>query len=277
MAATTMQVELVVPRPRVGPLVRRAVLFPAWLAVAELVARFADATAGAALFALMFLVLVNAAAVRAARTSDASGLVVRMLLVASLVPLARLLVLSSPLVPWLRLDPHGLWGLPLALAAGLALRQLVARGHHLPLLPAGVGAGTLLRLVAVGLSGLPLGLVAYYVGTALPGDEVFRIRAFTWVGLVLLVVAGVAEEVVVRGVVLPLALDALGQHGRTLVVVLSSYLWAAWLGWATLGPVLVASVLFTSSAERHRCLYGGLLGRVLLLVSLVTVWPAVLA
>ncbi len=106
---------------------RGGLTLAAALGGAEAAYRLAGQFWGAAAFAMIFLATVHVAVLagrrgRGARGTAADPALTGLIVAASLVPLERLLVLSAPMLPFLRLYPNALWVLPLGIAAVYAYR-----------------------------------------------------------------------------------------------------------------------------------------------------------
>jgi hypothetical protein len=219
---------------------------------------------GAVCFAVLFLAIVQLALlVCARRPADRQS--VALLAVASLVPLDRLLVLSAPILPFLRLDPNALWVLPMGLASVYAYQVRWLPSTYLPLLRLpGPGRRPLAIQTAMAISGAVLGvlgadLVAYTGPHALIYPD-----AAKWTGVILFALAGGVGELAWRGVLQPVAADAAGPMGVTACFIASAYVSIAWMGFSAAGPVIVLSGLTSVVVYRTRCLSGAVAGGILL-------------
>lgn len=253
---------------------------PARLIVAGYVAAIVAAEAAVAYWgvvpgAIADAVIVEALLLHYARLARpdgaAGGPLARALPALALVPLLRLLAVALPAASIPRLGWYALIGVPLLLATGLAARFLGCS-------PAALG----LRLrfawwqVFVAATGLPLGLLAYLLAPTPPLAATLDRGTAVAGALILFVCVGFAEELLFRGVLLPVAEEVFGPAG----LVWASTLFAAtYIG--TLSPafVLYMGVLglwFGWWVRRTGSLWGVALAHGLLATGAVLVWPIVL-
>lgn len=258
----------VVARPvRVTPASFRLAVFAlaGALGGAEMVDRFVGTYWGAIGFAAIFVAVIQLAVVlerRGAAGDERAAL----LAVASLIPLERLLALSMPALPFLRLYPSALWVLPMILVSVYAYRAQWIPAARPRLLgpPADRRWTPLVIQVGLVVAGAGLGIAAAYT-VPYAGSHVLIYPDFAkWSGAVLFALAGGAEELVWRGVLQPLATDVAGYAGIAACFLASAYVAIAWMGIGAALPVIVLSALTSVVVYRTRDLTGSLAGHVVL-------------
>jgi hypothetical protein len=241
-----------------------ALAMAAALGGSEAVYRVAGAFWGAVCFAVVFLAIIQLALFVSARR-PADRQLVALLAVASLVPLDRLLVLSAPTLPFLRLDPNALWVLPMGLAGAYAYqaRWLLSKQRPLLRLP-GPGRRPLAIQTAVAITGLALGVLGADAVAYTGPHALIYPDAAKWTGVALFALAGGVGELAWRGVLQPVAAEAAGPMGVVACFVASAYVSVAWMGLSAAGPVIVLSGLTSVVVYRTRCLSGAVAGGILL-------------
>jgi hypothetical protein len=246
-----------------------ALAFAAVLGGAEAVYHLAGAFWGAACFAAIFLAIVQLGVLADVRGPSGESELAGLLVVAGLVPLARLLMLSVPAVPFLRLSPTALWVLPMILVSAYAYRAPWIPGTRPKLLRvSGPGWRPLAIQGVVVTVGAGLGVLAAYT---LPyaGPHVLTYQdSAKWIGAALFALAGGAGELAWRGVLQPLAADIAGPVGIAACFAASAYVSVAWMGWSA-APVIALSALTTVVVYRTRCLTGAVAAHTLLNLLLV--------
>jgi len=245
--------------------------FATALVGAEAVYRLAGQFWGAAAFAMIFLATVHVAVLagrrgRGARGTAADPALTGLIVAASLVPLERLLVLSAPMLPFLRLYPNALWVLPLGIAAVYAYRARwipLAQPQLLPP-PGGNGRQPLAFQAAMVAAGAGLGVLAA-VSIPYAGPHVLvHADAAKWAGAVLFGLAGGVEELAWRGVLQPLAVSAAGPAGVAASFLASAYVAVAWMGPFAAAPVIALSAVTSVIVYRTRYLAGAVAAHFLL-------------
>lgn len=168
----------------------------------ELLVGLVNVTAGLLLhFTLLFILLAHAAVLFTRRTKDKTGpdiLGYNFYLSLTLVPLIRILSLCMPLASFSLPYWYLIVGTPLFAAAFLVIRQAgyraqdiyISRVKNLPL------------QLALGLIGLPLGLIEFYILSPAPLIKTFDLTQIWLPALILLVFTGLAEELIFRGILL---------------------------------------------------------------------------
>jgi hypothetical protein len=219
---------------------------------------------GAVCFAVTFLTIVECAVLVSTRRATDRQLMA-LLVAASLVPLNRLLMLSSPVLPFLRLYPNALWILPMGLVSVYAYRARWLLGTtRPPLRLPGPGRRPLAVQTAVAAAGAGLGVLgAFALPYTGPHALIFP-DAAKWTGVALFALTGGVGELAWRGVLQPIAADAAGPIGVATCFVTSAYISVAWMGFSAAVPVIVLSGLTSVVVYRTRCLSGALAGGFLL-------------
>jgi hypothetical protein len=250
-------------------LVKGGVAFAAALGGSEAVYRVIGPFWGAVCFAVTFLAIVQLAMLQHARGA-ADRKLTALIAVASLVPLARLLAVSVPALPFLRLYPNALWILPMGVTSVYAYRTPWLQGTRLRLLHlSGPGWRPFAVQASVVLAGAGLGVLAAYT---LPytGPHVLTYPdSAKWIGAVLFALAGGVEELAWRGVLQRITVDAVGPIGIAACLVVSAYVTVAWMGFVMAVPVIALSALTSVVVYRTRCLAGSVAGHTLLNLLLV--------
>jgi Type II CAAX prenyl endopeptidase Rce1-like len=267
MAVSAMLVQPA--RAARAPVALGALAFAAALGAAEVVYHVAGEFWGGSCFAVVFLAVIHLALWVGARR-PAERELMALIAVASLVPLERLLVLSVPTLPALRLYPNALWVLPMALTSAYAFRASwipVARPRLLR--PLSTGWHPLATQAAVTLAGAGLGaLTAYTIPYSGPHVLLYQDSA-KWTGAALFALAGAAEELAWRGVLQRLADTVFGRIGIGLCFIASAYVAVAWMGPGAAAPVIVLSGITSVVVYRTRCLTGAVAGHFLLNLLLI--------
>jgi membrane protease YdiL (CAAX protease family) len=254
------------------------------MAATEVVAVQVGPLQAATILALMFVALVNLTILARVREATWPRDAWRLLAVAAIPPLERLLMLCMPPLRWGRLEEYVFWSVPLfigvvvllttpLLANAPNLRPRLVRtrsgGYGLP----GVAGQVLLALAGAAL-GMAAGLLAE--GQPHPIGELLRAAEPAWLGIVMVVFAGCTQELLYRAVIQPVA-AALGDWLG--MIVSSSLMASAWLAWAGSGiavPVIAASLLFGWAVRRWHALIGVLAGNGLFNLVLALLWHRML-
>jgi membrane protease YdiL (CAAX protease family) len=246
-----------------------ALALAAALGGAEAATRLVGVFLGATCFAVVFLAMVHFAVIVAARQPGERELTM-LIAAASLIPLERLLVLSVPTVPALRLYPNALWVLPMALASVYAYRAGWVPGTPPRLLrPASPGGHPLAFQAAVAATGAALGAAAAYTIPYNGPQVLVYPDTAKWIGAALFALAGATEELAWRGILQRFAGGIYGWIGIALCFIASSYVAVAWMGVGTAIPVVVLSGLTSVVVYRTRCVGGAVAGHFLLNLLLV--------
>lgn len=232
----------------------------------EAVYRLAGPLWGAACFAAVFTAILQAGVIAGMREGP-HGRRAALFAVASLVPLARLLVLSTPAVPFLRIDPGALWALPLTLVSVYAYRASWISGSRPSLrIPAG---GEWAPTAAVVAAGACLGPLAAWTAHYSGAQVLIHPDAAKWAAAVLFAVAGGGGELAWRGVLQPQLETVAGPAGAAVCFAASAYTAVAWMGWGAAAPVIALSALTTVVVYRTHRLTGAVAAHTLLNLLLV--------
>jgi hypothetical protein len=257
------------PRTARASLVVGTVAFAAALGGAEEVYRVVGPLWSAVCFAVIFLAMVQLAVLVGTRMATGRELAA-LLVAASLVPLDRLLVLSAPILPSLRLYPNALWVLPMGLTSVYAYRARWLPRTRRPLLRLpGPGRRPLAIQTAVAITGAGLGVLGAYTLRYAGPHVLLYPDAAKWAGMALFALAGGVGELAWRGVLQPIAVGAMGPIGVAACFVASAYVSVAWMGFSAAAPVIVLSGLTSVVVYRTRCLSGAVAGGILLNLLLV--------
>lgn len=242
-----------------------AAVFAAALGGAETVYRFAGPLWGATCFALVFLAVIHLAVLMGTRNATDGGQLAALLAGASLIPLERLLVLSVPELPSLRLYPDALWVIPMGVASTYAYRAAWIAGP----------SSRLRRLRSLGRQPLAIQAAAVAASAGLGALAALAIPyagphvlvypdAAKWTGAALFALAGGAEELAWRGVLQQLATDTVGTPGIVVSFLASAYVSIAWMGPAAAVPVILLSAVTSVLVYRTRYVSGAVALHVLL-------------
>jgi hypothetical protein len=262
-------------RPLPATITRGALAFAAALGGAEVVYRLVGPFWGATCFAAVFLaivhlgVLVGSRRDAGSRSAAQAGELAALLAGASLIPLARLLVVSVPTLPSLRLYPNALWVLPMGLASVYAYQAQWVPGTRARLLslPGPRRRGVAIQ-AAVVAAGAGLGVLGAY---ALPysGPHVLIYAdAYKWTGAALFALAGGVGELAWRGVLQRYAADIAGPMGVAACFLASTYFVLTWMG-AAAAPVIVLSALTSVVVYRTHYATGAVAAHTLLNLFLI--------
>jgi membrane protease YdiL (CAAX protease family) len=248
--------------------------FAAALAGAEVVYRLVGQFWGGACFAVVFLAIVHVAALASARGTGARGTANPALPVliaaASLVPLDRLLVLSAPTLPFLRLYPNALWVLPIGVTGAYAYRARWLTGPRPQMLPPPGHRRPRAIEVAVLVTGAGLGVLGAVIVPYAGPHVLVHQDAAKWAGVALFALAGAAEELAWRGVLQPFAVNAVGPAGIVFSFLASAYVSVAWMGPIAAVPVIVLSAMTSVLVYRTRYLGWAVAAHCLLNLLLLT-------
>jgi membrane protease YdiL (CAAX protease family) len=281
-----VSVSPAIPRSyrRLSQLTVGVIGYLAAIAATQIVAVAVGPLEGATCLALMFIVLVNLTILARVREGDSAGHVWRLLAVASIPPLERLLMLCMPPLRWGRLQEYVLWSVPLfvgvmmlfstpLLAQVAAARPRLTRTRH-----GGYGLPGLSGQLLVALAGAALGVAAGLLaeGQLRPIGELLRAAQPAWLGIVMVVFAGCSQELLYRGVIQPVAVAAGDWIGVVISSLLMASAWLVWVGFGVAAPVIAASVLFGWAVRRWHALIGALVGHGLFNLALALLWHRML-
>ena len=237
---------------------------------------------GASCLALLFVVLVNLTILARLQEQAGWGDVWRLIAVASIPPLERLLMLCLPPLRWGRLQEYVFWSVPLFVGvvvllgtplladlAPLRPRLMRTRSGGWGLLG---GSGQVLVALAGAALGVAAGLRAQ--GGLRPVGELLQAAQPAWLGIVMVVFAGCVQELLYRAVVEPVAVAFWDWVGSLVSSLLMASAWLAWVG-VEVGvavPIIAASLLFGWVARRTGALVGVLAGHGLFNLAMALLW-----
>jgi membrane protease YdiL (CAAX protease family) len=258
--------------------------YMAAMAGTEIVAVAVGPLQGATCLALMFITLVNLTILARLREADSAGYVWRLLAVASIPPLERLLLLCMPPLHWGRLQEYVFWSVPLVVGVIVLFRTPLlahvadARPRLIRTRHAGYGLPGLSGQLLVAFAGAALGVAAGLraEGHLLPIGELLRAAQPAWLGIVMVVFASCGQELLYRGVIQPAATAVGDWVGVVVCSLLMASAWLAWVGVAVALPVIAASLLFGWAVRRWHALIGVLVGHGLFNLALALLWHRML-
>ena len=205
-------------------------LYVMLIAVAEALTTFMDPVYGVSLHAIILISLLVLSALKS------SGNPSSLFLSLSLAPLIRIVSLSLPLAYF----PRYAWYLVAGLAVLLAALTLM-RVEGLGFREVGVTFSSPLAQVAVGLTGIPFGIIEYYILRPEPLAVGMPLTDIVLLAVALIFFTGFAEELVFRGVMQRSAVEAFGWKAGLLgVSVVFSILHMGWL--STLDVLFVFTI-----------------------------------
>jgi hypothetical protein len=275
------------PRRLTSAGLRRGVLaYLAAAAGAELVVRVVGPLLGAAYLGVMFVALVNLTMVARVEEAAWPANSWRLLAVATIPPLERLLMLCLPPLRWGELEEYVLWSVPLFIGAVVVLATPLLAGvpHLRPALfrtrGGGYGVAGVSGQLLLALAGAALGAVAGLTaeGGLVPIGKLVEAAQPAWLGIAMVVFTGCTQEFVYRAVVGPLAVAVANRAGVMLTSLLMASTWLAWLGGDVrlAAPVVTASVLFGWGVHRWHALAGAIAGHGLFNLALALLWHRML-
>ncbi|MCS7140543.1 MAG: type II CAAX endopeptidase family protein [Nitrososphaerota archaeon] len=177
------------------------ILFIAFIALAESVTTFIDPVHGFSLHSLALISMVCLSALKYSENPVSS-----FFLSLSLAPLIRITSLSLPLAYFPRYSWYLLAGTALFLAT-LALIKVAGMSRH----DIGMTFNKPLIQLAVGATGVPLGVIEYFILKPEPLASSFNLLEFMSLALALIFFTGFIEELVFRGVIQRTAIASLGR------------------------------------------------------------------
>jgi CAAX protease family protein len=248
--------------------------YAAAIVTAEALVAFASALAGVLVDGLVVFALLNHYLLERdrieSRESAESVRSLDVLLTLSLVPILRICSLTMTVSKVPVLERYAVVGIPVLAAAGW-VAHLGDRERLIALF-----GGSWRRQAEIGLSGIPLGLLAFAVlrpGRLESSESPIR---FIVGCLILIVFSGLLEEVVFRGLLQEGFCALYGPAGKFW----SSALFAAvYFGARPIGYLPVAAsfgIAFAAVVARTRSLVGVIIAHGLMSIGLVLVWPRLL-
>ena len=242
-----------------------ALAYLAAIAVAEILTAFAPTRAGLVAHAAVLLgMLIHAARVEGKKEQA-------FLVSLAFAPLIRVISLSLPLADLPLLYWYPITSIPLFAAVLIAAPTLGYRWPDLGLNLRRWG----LQLV-IGLSGIALGVLEYWILRPEPLVSTFEWRALLWPALILLVSTGLLEEMIFRGLLQRASMDVLGVWGIGYVAILFAVLHTGYQSLLDVIFVLVVGLAFGWIVHRTRSLLGVTLAHGLTNIVLFLIMPFVL-
>ena len=237
----------------------------ALLGAAEMVLVFVDVATGAVLHGVVLATLVT---LQARRASHVEGPALAAL---TLVPLLRLLSLTTPVPEWQPIWWLVLASVPLATAAIIAARALGLSRAAL-----GLGRAHWPTQLGVALTGVPAGIGWWLwadpapLGVGADTGELFVLVIVIALGI------GVLEEFVFRGVIQAALSRAYSDGGVALTAALFGVMYLGTLSVATVVSISVIGLAYGIIARVTHSIVGVAISHSLVVVGGLVVWPRVL-
>lgn len=232
------------------------------LTAAEVLTALIEPRVGLVLHAGLLIALFLHAAVTWAHPSH------RLFLALAFAPLIRLLSLSLPLARFPLLYWYFIISVPLFVATFVAIRVLGLRAGEI-----GFMFRKPLAQIAVSLTGLAFGAIEYQILHPDPLATRFTWEAIWLPALILLISTGFAEELIFRGVMQRVAVEALGRWGILYVAVLFAVLHMGYQSLADVLFVFGVALIFGWVTERTRSIIGVSLAHGITNIVLFLVMP----
>jgi|GEM_PF-1340941 len=237
-----------------------------WIIIAEGVISFGNVVLGLLLHALLVPLLLSYYVLRE-HTPER-----RLLLVLVLAPLLRILSLSMPLSQLSHSTWYAFISTPLFIAALLTARVL-------NLSPAQLGFGPIpwRPQLAIGFTGVPLGLAAFLMLQPEPLMDQVDVWLLIYSAVSILVFSGFVEELIFRGLIQHVAREI---YGRAAMLYSSFVFSIMFLGTRSLSAWLVATLLglcWGWSTERSGSLWGVSAAHSITNVGILLVYPLLFA
>ncbi len=201
----------------------------------------------------------------------------RLLPVIALLSLLRLLSVTVPIKQVLPLYWHGIVSIPLLISAVLVARRLNltpnALGIKNPFSPDRRTAQALPQ-IAIALTGIPLGLVGYWLY-----KPALVVPSSAWMlalAAALVIFAACVEEFIARGIAQRAAVEAFGQIGILLAALLFTVLYLGTLSPPYIFFVLLASIFWGWCREHSRGLWGVMGAHSLTGILMLIILPLIL-
>jgi membrane protease YdiL (CAAX protease family) len=243
-------------------------LYLAAMTTGELLSASGRYEAGLAVHMLLLFALIF----QSSATWTKNATLSRLLLSLTLGPLLRVLSLSVPLWPFTTLQWLGIMSVPLIASCLAVMRTLQLKRRDVCL-----ALGPLRKLpwqVVIGLLGIPLGVVEYFILRPNPWLTNFSTGSILFAVVALALGTGVSEELIFRGIMLRSASDFLGRNSGLLYVTLVfTSLHIGFLSAADLAFVFLVGLLFGIAVQRTRSLAGVMVAHTLVNVVLYLVAP----
>jgi membrane protease YdiL (CAAX protease family) len=192
----------------------------------------------------------------------------RIYLTVSLAPLMRVLSLSLPLAG----RPLVEWYFWIGVLVFIGI-IITAGITNISAVRIGLRIGNLPAQLAIGLIGIPLGLLEYYILKPDPLTDAFTLEAMWLPALVLVIFTGVLEEVLFRGLIQQAVIAAYGKFGITFSALLFAVLHVGYSSLADVVFVFVVALLFGLITQQTGSLLGVSIAHGLTNIGLLLVFP----
>jgi membrane protease YdiL (CAAX protease family) len=239
-----------------------AFLYLLAIAAAELIIALVSPLGGIILHIFLLIGLVLHATIAARQIQH------RLYLALALAPLIRLLSLSMPLTRFPQVYWYAIIAVPLLIAVFAVMRRLGLGRRDV-----GLTLNQLPFQLLVGLTGIPFGIVEFYILRPDPLVASLTWQATALPALVLLVGTGFAEELTFRGVMQTSAEKSLGKWGWLFIAVLFAVMHTGYLSLADISLVLVAGIFFGWAVKKSGSLLGVTLSHGIANIVLYLVFP----
>lgn len=241
---------------------RIPLVYLAALTVAEAITTLANPQVGLILHGLLLVILILHAALFARRGQQ------KFLITLTLAPLIRLMSLSIPLLNFPVIYWYAVIGLPLFLAAFMALRMTGFDAVRV-----GLNGRKLPWQLLVGATGLGLGYVEYIILRPAPLVEALTWKQILLPALILLLFTGLLEEIIFRGLIQRGAAGTIGRYGLVYVAALFAVLHLGYRSIWDVVFVFVVALFFGLVVARTGSLLGVTLSHGLTNVALYLIIP----
>jgi membrane protease YdiL (CAAX protease family) len=222
-----------------------ALLYLIAIAIAELVTALVSPLSGVILhiFLLIGLVLHSSFVARQVQR--------KLYLSLALAPLIRLLSLSMPLIKLPQIYWYAIIAVPLLIAVFAVIRILDLRRREV-----GFILNRIRLQLLIGLTGIPFGIVEYYILRPDPLVESLTWQTIVLPAFILLIGTGFIEEVIFRGVMQTSAEETLGKWGWIYVAGLFAIMHIGYLLLVDIVFVLAVGLFFGWVVKMTRSLLG---------------------
>lgn len=232
------------------------------LAIAECLVAFGAPLAGVYLHGLLFILLaVHAALIWQDQLHH-------FLLALALAPLIRILSLAMPLAQF----PLQYWflitAIPLFIASLILSRTLGYSPNDI-----GLNRSGIVRQALIGLTGIVLGMIEYFILKPAPLVPDFRLDIIWFPALILLICTGFLEELIFRGIMQQSAISSIGKWGLVLVAIVFAVLHIGYRSIIDFVFVLSVALIFGWIVLRTKSIIGVTVSHGLVNIMLFMVMP----
>jgi membrane protease YdiL (CAAX protease family) len=222
-----------------------ALLYLVAIAIAELVTALVNPISGIIIHIFLLIGLVLHASIVSRQVQR------RLYLSLALAPLIRILSLSMPLIKLPRIYWYAIIAVPLLMAVFAVIRMLNLRRREI-----GFTLHRLRLQLLIGLTGIPFGIVEYYILKPDPLVESLTWQSILLPAFILLIGTGLVEEVTFRGVIQTSAEETLGRWGWIYVAGLFAIMHIGYLLLADIVFVLAVGLFFGWVVKETKSLLG---------------------